>query len=91
MNGERFGFRGCVGGIQFTVRNLSNGTVIASSPGAILQGELVMVPVKRILPEPNGPAVVGVVSAANTEAPYIIPAAAMASIILLRIDNMSFG
>lgn len=48
-----------------------------------------MVPVKVILPEPNGPAVGG--STAYTEAPYIIPAAAMASIILLRIDNMSFG
>ncbi|EII9566106.1 hypothetical protein LHY41_002353, partial [Salmonella enterica] len=41
------------------------------------------------LPEPNGP-VVGVVSTAKAEALHIIPAAAMASSILLRIENMSF-
>ncbi len=56
----------------------------------MLQGELVMANCERIYLEPNGPAVVGVASAANTEAPYIIPAR-HGKYILLRMIICPFG
>ncbi|ENQ3933390.1 hypothetical protein ACEF99_005389 [Salmonella enterica subsp. enterica serovar Newport] len=57
-------------------------------PVQCLHGASITEPLKVIVPPPAS--VVAIASAAKAEVPHIMPAAVMASSILLRIKNMSF-
>ncbi|EID9112198.1 TPA: hypothetical protein ACWV7Q_003250, partial [Salmonella enterica subsp. enterica serovar Muenchen] len=62
-------------------------TLIFWLSGTMLHGASITEPLKVIVPPP---ASVVAIDAAKAEVQHIMPAVAMASIILLRIENMSF-